>query len=237
MAEEPSTSKTLSAVQTIALLVWTLLPTVAIWLGMYVKGSALWAYGLYHGVCLVPAIIFGRHLWLRSLRKPSSKEWLWLVAGSILFSLVTIVGYEWIGGSLLSDEQAIGLMKRQGWFGQLFWPISIYAVVVNPLVEELFWRGFVLNQLDKSRLPIKHFGIIWSSFAYAALHYPIFRLVLFPVYAEIGTFGLVVYGAFMAVIYRKTGSIITTALAHGLLTDMAALVLMIDLFRRHPNLM
>jgi uncharacterized protein len=219
----------------VLLLLWTLLPCLAIWVGMYVLGSALWAYGLYHGLCLMPAILYGRNLWKDSLKWPVRKEWVVLIVASVLFSLLTVLAYELIGHKLLSDEQALLLMKRQGWFGNLFWPISVYAVVVNPVLEELFWRGVVFNALGKVKWPIKHFAIIWSSISYAAFHYGIFRLILYPVYAEILTLGLAFYGAGLAVVYRRTGSIITIAAVHGLLTDMAAIMLMIDLFRRHPN--
>ena len=46
---------------------------------------------------------------------------------------------------------------------------------------------------------------------------------------------LAFYGAFLAIVYRKTGSIVTTALAHGLLTDMAALMLALNLSRHYPG--
>lgn len=119
----------------------------------------------------------------------------------------------------------------------MFWPISVYAVVVNPLVEELFWRGIVFNELERwKKVPFKHFALVWSSVAYALFHYLIFRLVLFPVYAEIGIVLLAIYGAMLALIYRKTNSILTTAVAHGLLTDTAAIALMLDLARRYPNM-
>jgi membrane protease YdiL (CAAX protease family) len=219
------------------LLLWTILPCLAMWIGLYVLGSAIWAYFLYHGFCLIPAVIVGRPLWKDSLRWPTTKAWIVILIASLLFCSFAVLSYELVGNKVLSDEQAVFLMKRQGWFGNLFWPISIYAVVVNPVLEELFWRGVVLNALDALKLPVKHFGIIWSSIAYALFHYWIFRLIMFPVYAEIGTICLVFYGVFLAVVYRKSGSIVTTAIVHGLLTDMAALVLMLDLFRRHPDLM
>ncbi|PWT95540.1 MAG: hypothetical protein C5B53_11290 [Candidatus Melainabacteria bacterium] len=235
MDANPSTPP--NAAQVTGILLWSLLPCLAIWVGVYIIGSAVWAYFLYHGLCLLPAIIWGRTLWQESLRLPTPKQLALLFLLAIFFSTVAVGGYELIGRKLLSDEQTLLLMKQQGWFGNLFWPISIYAVVVNPVVEELFWRGVVLNAVDAIKFPVKHFGIIWSSLVYAAFHYGIFRLVLFPGYAEVGIFVLALYGAFLAIVYRKTGSIITTAITHGLLTDTAALMLMLDLFRRHPNFM
>jgi membrane protease YdiL (CAAX protease family) len=41
----------------------------------------------------------------------------------------------------------------------------------------------------------------------------------------------------LALIYRRTGSIITTSIAHGLLTDMAAVMLLLDFLRRYPSLL
>lgn len=224
-----------NAARIAGLLLWTFLPCLAMWIGLDVLGSAIWAYALYHGFCLLPAVIVGRPLWKDTLRRPTRKAWIVILIASVLFCSFAVVAYELVGSKVLSDEQALSLMKRQGWFGNLFWPISIYAVVVNPVLEELFWRGVVLNALDELKMPIKHFGIIWSSIAYALFHYWIFRLIMFPIYAEIGTICLVFYGAFLAIIYRKSGSIITTAIAHGLLTDLTALTLMLDLFRRHPS--
>jgi uncharacterized protein len=232
-----TTGKDSKHIATVALMIWSVLPSVAMWLGLYEMRSAVWAYVLYHGVVLLPAIIWGCHLWKDSMRLPTRKEWFVLFATSLLFSAVTVLGYELIGTTLLSDVKTIELMKRLGWYGQVFWPISIYGILVNPILEEVFWRGIIFNALDKLNVRFKHFALVWSSVLYAAFHYFIFRLVLFPVYAEIGTLGLVIYGVLMAFIYRQTGSILTTAVAHGLLTDMAALALMLDLFRRHPDLL
>jgi membrane protease YdiL (CAAX protease family) len=72
---------------------------------------------------------------------------------------------------------------------------------------------------------------------YAAFHYWICRLVVFSGWAEIGTIMLAFYGAMLALIYRRTGSIITTSIAHGLLTDMAAVMLLLDFLRRYPSLL
>lgn len=221
----------------LAIMLWSLAPIPAIWVGLYVLKSAVWAFTLYHGICLIPAIVFGRSNWVPSFRLPTVKECLLLVAASIGFSAVAVLFYELFGQLLLSNEDVIALLKTLGYSKALFIPLSVYAIVVNPLFEEIYWRGVVLNELDRFKTPFRHFGLIWSSLAYAAFHYLIFRMVLFPVYAEIGTLMLAVYGAFLAIIYRRTGSILTTAIAHGLLTDMAAIALILDLFRHHPDAM
>jgi membrane protease YdiL (CAAX protease family) len=222
-------------VRIIGLMLWTLLPIGAMWLGLYQIKSAAWTFVLYHGICLVPTIIWGRSLWRPGILRPSLKECLVLVLAAIAFSCLALLLYELAGNKLLSSEQALDLLREQGYSKTMFWVLSVYAVVVNPVLEELFWRGVVFSELDKVKKPFKHFGITWSSISYAGFHYLIFRLVLFPGFAELGILMLAGYGAFLALVYRKTGSIVTTAMAHGLLTDLAAIVLMLDLFRRYPN--
>ena len=107
--------------------------------------------------------------------------------------------------------------------------ISLYAIFGNPIVEELFWRGVVLNELERAKFPIRHFGMIWSSILYAALHLPIVLLVVGPGIGLGCVLFLAVYGAILAAIYRLTGSIVLAVLTHGLLTDVAAVVLMLRL--------
>lgn len=227
----------LQASRAIGILLWTLFPSVAIWVGLYQLQSAVWAFALYHGLCLLPAIVVFRKLWLPTFARPVVRDVLILIGAAVLFSLGAVLGYEILGTKLLSNDDVVALLNRVGWRREMFWPISVYAVVVNPLVEELFWRGIVFNELERwKKVPFKHFALVWSSVAYALFHYLIFRLVLFPVYAEIGIVLLAIYGAMLALIYRKTNSILTTAVAHGLLTDTAAIALMLDLARRYPNM-
>jgi membrane protease YdiL (CAAX protease family) len=213
-------------------LVWTLLPCVAIWAGLYHLKSAVWAYALYHGVCLIPAIIWGRTLWRATLVAPSLRDCALLIGASILFAAGAVIGYELLGSTLLSNENVPVLLKEQGIVPGPYLLLGCYSITVNPLLEEIFWRGVVLNELDRCQSRFKHFGITWSSLAYALFHYFIFRLVLYPGWAEVGTVLLAAYGAMLALIYRKSGSILTTALAHGLLTDLACVSLVVYYFHK-----
>lgn len=213
------------------LILWTLLPSLIMWVGLYELKSAAWTFALYHGLCLVPAIILGRGLWQGTMVRPAIKHCLILAVVALLFSGCAVLGWELMGSMMLSNAGVNVLLRQQGITGEPFVFFALYAIVVNPLVEELFWRGVVLNQLDRMQTPFRYFGIIWSSIGYALFHYMILRLVLYPGWAELGVILLALYGAGMALLYRKTGSILTTAFAHGILTDLACVVLLIDYFR------
>lgn len=216
-------------VQAILLMCWTLLPCASIWFGLNVFKSAVWTYVLYHGLSL-PAICIGWKLWKPTLQKPTLKEIAILIVASILFSLAALGFYDLLGKHLFSGQKAVEVLTRVGWCNQLFWPISIYVVLVNPVIEELFWRGVILNALDRLTAPSKWLGITWSSIAYGALHYSIVTLVVGPVIGFACVFFLSLHGALLAVIYRRTQSIIMVTLVHGMLNDVAAVLLMQRLF-------
>ncbi|HEY9715554.1 MAG TPA: hypothetical protein V6C72_18920 [Chroococcales cyanobacterium] len=66
-------------------LVWSLLPCAAIWIGVIKMRSAVWAYVLYHYVCLLPAIVCGRKLWSGTLTFPKAKHIALLGSAAFLF--------------------------------------------------------------------------------------------------------------------------------------------------------
>ncbi len=211
-----------------------LLPCAAMWYGLYVVKNTNITLGLYHLLCLMPGIILGSSLWRRDLKLPTRTQWLLLMLFTVLFNVVTIFLFDHIGTLFLSNEKVMALLTELGFQkGHLLY-LSLYFIFINSTLEELFWRGAILNQLDRMRAPFKHFGIIASSVMYGAFHYLILRLVVYPGWAEVGFVMLSVYGAMLAVLYRKTGSIIMPILAHAFLTDLAAMLLTVDLLNRFP---
>jgi len=205
-------------------------------LGLYMLNSAVWAYALYHYICLLPAVIIGRKLWQSELKRSSLKFFLAISAIAIAFSGVTVLGYETLGKFVISDQKTVELMIKMGWSKEWLWILNIYCFTVNPFIEEIYWRGIVYKQLDKiEKPPFKHFGIIVSSFLYAFYHYFIFRLILYPVAAEVLSIALAFYGAGLAVLYKRTGTLWSAILAHGLLTDLAVVALILDLINKFPG--
>jgi len=194
--------------------------------------NALLTMLIYHASCVMPAVIWGYPLWRQHVVLPSIKQWLLVIVSSIVFCSFTLLLYDKLGDRFLSNENALAVIREQGFTKESFWFLGLYFVFVNSTLEELYWRGVLLNKLDQLGLSFKHFGIIWSSLTYGAFHYSIFRLILRPVWAEIGIIMLMFYGAGLALLYRKTGSIVLPIIAHALLTDLAAILLMVSLFLR-----
>jgi len=204
---------------------WSFLPPPAIWWGLHYLHSAPACYAIYHSLCLF-LIVFGYSLWRPTVIRPTLKQVLIVTLAAIVCSIGAVCGYEVIGKHIVSSQKTFEALALQGWRGSLFWPISIYVVIVNPIMEELAWRGVVLNELENC-FQNKYFGIIWSSMMYGVLHYPVVRLVVGPGIGSACVFFLILNGLFLSYIYRKTKSIIMPILIHSMVNDIAAIALML----------
>ena len=92
--------------------------------------------------------------------------------------------------------------------------LAPWIVVVAPVSEELFFRGYVFRFLHQRAGPAVAYGV--SSLTFALIH---FHPPAFPVY--------VLYGLLFAYLYRRTSNLLAPVLAHATvnLVGLAALLL------------
>jgi len=78
---------------------------------------------------------------------------------------------------------------------------SLFAAIIGPIIEELFFRGFLYSSLKK------YIGIFWAMTAtaslFAALHAHI-----------VGFFPIMALGMLLAYIYEKTGTLVSSVTVH-----------------------
>ncbi len=78
---------------------------------------------------------------------------------------------------------------------------SLFAAIVGPMIEELFFRGFMYSALKK------YIGIFWSMLftacVFAALHTNV-----------IGFLPILVIGILLAYLYEKTGTLVSSITVH-----------------------
>ena len=78
---------------------------------------------------------------------------------------------------------------------------SIFAAVVGPIIEELFFRGFMYNAVKR------YAGVVWASLItsaiFAALHTNV-----------VGFLPIMVLGILLAYLYEKTGTLISSMTVH-----------------------
>lgn len=78
---------------------------------------------------------------------------------------------------------------------------SFFAAVAGPIIEELFFRGFMYNALKKS-IPV-FWAMFISAAAFAALHAH-----------AVGFLPILVIGMLLAYLYEKTGTIVASVTVH-----------------------
>jgi membrane protease YdiL (CAAX protease family) len=202
----------------------TLLPWPAVWLGMYRLDSIAWTFFLYHGCCLLPAAIWGRRLWRGAVRWPTARQWAWLLAALVCVVPLSLLGYAEIGKRILAAPDIPSIVTGRGFHAAWLLPFGIYFVAVNATLEELFWRGVVLNELRGTSEAVWTVGAVWTAFTFAAWHYLVLRLLLRPGWAEATVLAILAAGIFFAWLYRQAHSIIVPILWHGLVFDLGLVV-------------
>lgn len=199
----------------------TLLPWPAVWLGMYKLDSLVWTFALYHGLCLLPAALWGRPLWKNALRLPTLPQGAALLIAVLCILPLALAVYAREGTLLINNSLLLSVVTERGFRSAWLWPLGFYFVPVNATLEELFWRGTVLNELRGVGEKAWTAGAVWTACTFAAWHYLVIRLLLRPGWAELTTVCIVGAGVFLAWLYRRTRSLVVPILWHGLVFDLA----------------
>jgi hypothetical protein len=119
-----------------------ILPYLAVWVGLFYFKSAWTALLVFHAAILFVLVIARPNLPIESLLKSKSPKWIVLsalacsISGIGLYFFWNVFG---ISPELPGQLRAIGL-NSSTWVGFI-----AYFSLVNPAVEEYFWRGFLGN--------------------------------------------------------------------------------------------
>jgi membrane protease YdiL (CAAX protease family) len=198
------------------IVLWTFLPWLVLSFGLHYFRSIFWSFFLYHGCCLLPLIIWRRKSWQAHLILPTVRQIGAIAAVGVAFGILTLIVHAFIGSFVVERQHALAAMAMRGF--QISWlvPLSIYFVTVNPIVEELFWRGVVLDDLCDRDSRMLSWPYIWTNISFAAWHWLVVRLFV----------SVASVGFFLSWLYRRTGSVIVPMLWHGLVFDLAVIVLL-----------
>ena len=205
---------------------WSLAPWFCLVTGMYYFHSILWSFFLYHGCCAIPAIIWKRHHWSEHLGRPTVRQLLIVAVAGLLFSAYTYYAYHLLGTHIFNRTGALASLNSRGFQPTWLIPMSIYFVTVNPLIEELFWRGVVLNELSTRETKLFSTPVLWTNFLFAAWHVLVVRLFVAPLFMFVAVCVVLSVGLFLSWLYRHTNSLILPALWHAIVFDMAVVVIL-----------
>ncbi|TQR36306.1 CPBP family intramembrane glutamic endopeptidase [Brevibacillus brevis] len=157
------------------LIVYGFAATLTIFYGLVEKHSVIITFFSFHVlVCICIPVIHG--WWEGDLRKQwqsawGSFEWQGTLYGLALgvLMLTGVLAGLWLllqepgrPEAVRAGMEAWGIKRRWIWF------FSVYLIFINSLLEELFWRGFVLQRFRASLS--RFLSIFLSGFFYSLYH-------------------------------------------------------------------
>ena len=159
---------------------------------------------------IVPAVL----VWRVDLREFFGLRWegwrkvFWIApafvfAMMVLLSIQIALGWQgWVESRFGSREQeAVSLLKESS-DGVLLTVMTISAVVIAPLTEEVIFRGYLYPVVK--RFSDRWFAAVFTGLIFAVIHFNIFSLPT-----------LAVMGFVLAVLYEMTGSLWVTIACHA----------------------
>ena len=157
---------------------------------------------------IIPTIAYFDKTWFPSVRS----NWMWfigmviiLILGGVVIRFLVSFHEDWFIVSriypILTDVKPSNIVLR-----------GIILILFAPIAEEIFWRGFVLEQLRK--LSPGYIALLINSFLFAFAHYPSIWL-LFPIFF--------LYGMILGIWRIIFRSLVPIILAHIILNGVALL--------------
>lgn len=111
-----------------------------------------------------------------------------------------------------------------------FWAFALYIVILNPVMEEMFWRGVVYKEWQHY-VSIRKANLI-SSFFFGAWHWVVLQTYCGPVWAILLTIAVMIGGSLFASMYEKTGTLASSIAMHGLGADLPMVFVVYDCIQR-----
>ncbi|NEW05649.1 CPBP family intramembrane metalloprotease [Paenibacillus sp. SYP-B3998] len=148
-------------------------PTISIYAGLYLFQSVPVTFALFYGCLLLIPILF-KSMGLRCLTYKASVLNISIGIGLGALCLVSIItGGVLFHNELFDSSQLWLLLKNWGFTGEYTVLLVLVLTLVNPVLEEMYWRGFILQKLDKIK-----YKVTISSLFYSLYHF----LVLLPMF-------------------------------------------------------
>jgi membrane protease YdiL (CAAX protease family) len=206
-----------------------MMPWVWTAIGLYILHDYRLAILLYEGLgCLLPYFLFTRSHPSFAFQ-PVKSLLLW---GLILMVNVLMLGIAQDIMALFIDLpnfmariRSIGLNPNE----EFLW-FALYMVIVNPLVEELFWRGMIFEQW-KLKCPANQ-ALIISSLFFGSWHWVIVQHFFAPVWAIGASVCVMLGGLLFGWMYQRTQSLLPAILLHGLGGDLPIIYLLYETLRQ-----
>ncbi len=175
---------------------------LAVGLGLFVFHSAWGALLGFHVAILGSLLIARPKIPVSVLFTSANSKWILvsvLLGASSGAGVFLFWNYFGIANNLPVQLEALGL-NRATWL-----PFIVYFALVNPFVEEYFWRGY-LGSVSR--------WIRWNDLLYAGFHALILYGRVHPLATVVAVAILTIAGWFWRQLKRKDGGLLASVLGH-----------------------
>lgn len=159
-----------------ALLLLLLGPTLMIFLGLQVMSSVPLTFLLFYGWLMV--VPFGERLFLKKRTLPDTFQHVGLVMNrknvllgfclGILFFLTIILSGYFFHRFLFDLTTLQQTLAKWHFSGNLLIWLILVLILINPFLEEIYWRGYLYQKLEGKMPPAAI--ILLTSLCYSAYH-------------------------------------------------------------------
>ncbi|MEM7014564.1 MAG: CPBP family glutamic-type intramembrane protease [Verrucomicrobiota bacterium] len=189
---------------------WLALPLIAFGVGVLVWKDAWKSLLLYHALLLVPLGIYHQRWSFQDLFRG------FRISLFLIHVVAVIAGFFALTSlAAAKDFQGPVLRSLMGAFGSIGIEFVVYFILVNPVFEEIFWRGLFAAKTKSLTIEDIAFG-----FFHALILYPFVSAI----YIAGGVIGLTAIAWTWRQIRWKTGGIAIPWLGHVLGDSMFAAV-------------
>jgi membrane protease YdiL (CAAX protease family) len=101
-----------------------------------------------------------------------------------------------------------------------------FFALVNPTVEEFFWRSGVYATMRHHFSHWRHAAVI-SSFFFGAWHWLVISRFLTPPIAVLATIGVMIAGYALTLVYERTRNLVWPIALHAIAADVPILLLLL----------
>ena len=174
---------------------------------------------------MLTASVAGFQLWRDDIRLPTKLQWMGPAVAAFVMSVAGMLLYETVGRDLINPTSVLTAMSSRGFRDSQFLGFATYFVIVNATLEELFWRGVVLNELKGLALRQRSFGTWWTAASFGAWHYLVMRLLLRGFWPLVAAAFIMLCGIFLDLVYQRTRNILLAIVWHALVFDVPIILI------------
>lgn len=187
-------------------------PTIMMYIGLQVFENVTITFLLFYG-WLLGMPLLGKAF--PKERMHLSKQSLLIGIGSGVISFIFIFGgMIWLHEYLLDVEALRVLLVDWGFIGPGEIGLVLVLLLLNPVLEEVYWRGYLYEKIRKTGKAAKAI-IVTASFY--TLYHVLTVMQLFEVaYTLVAVIPVLIAGLFWGYVRERTESITAAIISHGL---------------------